>query len=82
VAWLYRGTFAGRALALFTLAAACAVDTYLMRAAQSEGFSYFDHTLKVVPFLMIPWLILWILWQVALASLIFYPRKTSDLRRR
>ena len=71
VAWIYRGTVGGRALAIVTLISVCAVDIYLLNAAQSEGFSYFHHAMSVLPFLMLPWLVLWVVWQVALAAFVF-----------
>jgi hypothetical protein len=72
IAWVYRGTFASRALAAFTLVSACAVDAYLLVATKSEGFSCFSHVLSVLPGTAIPWLILWILRQVALAAFAFH----------
>ena len=71
VAWIYRGTVGGRALAIVTLIAVCAVDIYLFNAAQSEGFSYFHHAMSVLPFLLLPWLVLWVAWQLALAAFVF-----------
>lgn len=71
VAWVYRRTVGGRVLAIVTLISACALDTYLVVAALSEGFSYFTHALSVLPFLILPWLLLWLAWQVALASFVF-----------
>ena len=71
VAWVYRGTFGGRVLAIVTLISACALDTYLLSAAESEGFSYFEHAMSVLPFLLLPWLVLWLGWQLALAAFIF-----------
>ena len=72
VAWVYRGTFGGRALAIVTLISVCALDIYLLNAAESEGFSYFEHAMSVLPFLLLPWLVLWLGWQIALASFIFH----------
>jgi len=78
IAWVYRRTVGGRALAIFTLVSAAAVDTYLVVASQSEGFDYVGRVWSAVPLFLLGWLIPWLAWQIALTSLVFHRVSQSN----
>ena len=53
IAWVYRGTLGGRALAGVTLILAFMVDCYLLITTQNEGFGYFWKAFSAMPVFML-----------------------------